>query len=65
MSDEFEVEDDIFLEAGMFYCSCGNPIEGEDASSMIQREAGREFVSCPTCDMKHFAESGSFKMDDD
>ena len=28
MSDELEVEDDVFLEAGVFYCTCGNPIDG-------------------------------------
>lgn len=64
MSDELEVEDDVFLEEGVFYCTCGNPIEADDASSLVAREEGREFVSCPACDMKHFAESGNFKLDD-
>ena len=62
MSDELEIEDDIFLEEGVFYCTCGNPIEAEDASGLIEKEAGKEFVACPTCDMKHFADSGRFNM---
>ncbi len=62
MSDELEVEADIFLEEGVFYCSCGNPIEAEDAT--IEKQAGKEFVSCSTCDMKHFADSGRFRLDD-
>ncbi len=65
MSDELEVEDDIFLEEGVLYCTCGNPIEADDAQSLIDKQAGKEFVACPTCDMKHFAESGHFKIDDD
>ena len=64
MSDEMEVKDDIFLEEGVFYCTCGNPIEGEDASSMIQKESGKQCVSCPTCDTKHFAEGGQFILDE-
>ena len=63
MSDELEVEDDVFLEDGVFYCTCGNPIEEEDASGNISREAGKEFVACPTCDTKHFAEGGRFRFD--
>lgn len=64
MSDELEVEDDVFLEQGVFYCTCGNPIEGQDASGMIKREAGKQFVACPMCDTKHFAESGKFLVDE-
>ncbi len=64
MSGELEVEDDVFLEEGVFYCICGNPIEGEDASGMIQKEAGKQFVACPTCDTKHFAKSGRFRLDE-
>lgn len=64
MSDELEVEADIFLEEGVFYCTCGNPIEAEDMSSKIGKEAGKEFVSCPSCDMKHFADGGRFRLDD-
>ena len=65
MSDELEVEDDVFIEEGVFYCTCGNPIEAEDATGLIERDAGREFVACPTCDMKHFAEGGKFRIDED
>ena len=65
MSDDLEVEDDVFLEEGVFYCTCGNPIEAEDAKGRIEREAGKEFVSCPTCDMRHFADSGHFRLDED
>ena len=64
MSDELEVEDDVFLEEGVLYCTCGNPIEAEDASGLIGKSAGREFVTCPTCDMKHFAEGGHFRIED-
>lgn len=64
MSDELEVEDDIFLEEGVLYCICGNPIEADDASGLVNRDAEREYVSCPTCDMKHFAESGKFRLDE-
>jgi hypothetical protein len=65
MSDELEVEDDVFLEEGVFYCTCGNPIEAEDASGLIEKEGGKEFVACPTCDMKHFADSGRFRLGED
>ena len=65
MSDELEVEDDVFLEQGVFYCTCGNPIEAEDATGLIERDGGKEFVSCPTCDMRHFAETGKFRLDED
>jgi hypothetical protein len=64
MSDELEVEDDVFLEEGVLYCVCGNPIEAEDAGSLVQKEGEREFVTCPTCDMKHFAETGKFRLDE-
>ena len=64
MSDELEVEDDVFLEGGVLYCTCGHPIDAEDASGLIERSAGREFVLCPTCDMKHFAEGGHFRLDE-
>ena len=65
MSDELEVEDDVFVEEGVFYCPCGNPIEAEDASGLIEKEAGKEYVACPTCDMKHFADSGRFRLGED
>ena len=65
MSDELEVEDDVFVEEGVFYCTCGNPIEAEDANGLINKESGKEFVACPTCDMKHFAEGGTFKLDEE
>jgi hypothetical protein len=64
MSEDLEVEDDVFLEEGVLYCLCGNPIESEDAGGLVEREAGREFIACPTCDMKHFAESGHFRFDE-
>ncbi len=64
MSGELDVEDDVFIEEGVLYCLCGNPIEAEDAPSLLQREAGREFIACPTCDLKHYAEGGKFKLDD-
>ena len=64
MSEGLEVEDDVFLEEGVLYCVCGNPIEAEDAGGLIEREAGKEFVTCPTCDMKHFAEGGKFRLDE-
>jgi hypothetical protein len=62
MSDEIDVEDDVFLEEGVLYCHCGNPIEAEDVSSLIQNQAGREYVTCPICDMKYFADSGKFSI---
>jgi hypothetical protein len=65
MSDELEVEDDVFLEEGVLYCTCGNPIEADDAGGLIERAGGREFISCPSCDMKHFAESGRFRLDEE
>ncbi|MFQ5790690.1 MAG: hypothetical protein ACE5JI_09470, partial [Acidobacteriota bacterium] len=64
MTDELEAEDDVFLEAGVLYCVCGNAIEWEDVRDLIAKEAGREFVSCPACDMKHFAEGGKFRIDE-
>ena len=64
MSDELEVEDDVFLEEGVFYCTCGNPMEAAEANSVIQKEAGKQFVTCPTCDTKHFAEGGEFILDE-
>ena len=64
MSDEMEVEDDVFLEEGVLYCTCGSPIDADDADGLIDRSTGREFVSCPTCDMKLFADSGHFRLDD-
>jgi hypothetical protein len=65
MSDDLEVEDDVFLEEGVLYCTCGTPIEAEDASGLIERTGGREFITCPSCDMKHFAESGRFRLDEE
>ncbi len=64
MSEELEVEDDVFLEAGVLYCLCGNPIEADDVSGLLNRDEGREYVCCPSCDMKHFAESGKFRLDE-
>jgi hypothetical protein len=63
MSDEIEVEDDVFLEEGVLYCHCGNPIEAEDASNLVQKEAGREFLACPTCDIRLFADTGKFRFE--
>ena len=64
MSEELECEDDVFLEEGVLYCACGQPIEAEDASALIASEGGREFVSCPACEMRHFAEGGKFRLDE-
>ncbi len=64
MSGELEAEADVFLEEGVLYCTCGNPIEAEDAGGMVKKEAGKEFIECPTCDMKHFAQDGRFRMDE-
>lgn len=64
MSDELECESDIFLEEGVLYCICGHPIESEDASGLIERVGSREFIACPTCDMRHFAEGGRFRFDE-
>jgi len=64
MSDDLEVEDDVFLEEGVLYCTCGNPIEADDVGGLITKEAGKEFVECPTCDMRHYAEGGQFRLDD-
>ena len=65
MSDELEIEADIFVDEGVFYCTCGNPIEAEDVSGKIEKQGGKEFVSCPSCDMKHFADGGHFRLGDD
>jgi DNA-directed RNA polymerase subunit RPC12/RpoP len=65
MSDEIEVDDDIFLEEGVLYCTCGTPVEAEEASGLLQKEAGREYIACPSCDVRHFAESGKFRMEAD
>jgi len=64
MSEDLDVESDIFLEGGVLYCICGQPIEPEEAPDLIEREGTREFLSCPTCDMKLFADSGKFELDD-
>ena len=64
MSEELEVDDDVFLEEGVLYCVCGNPIEAEDAGGLLQTEGGREFVACPACDMRHFAETGKVRLDE-
>jgi hypothetical protein len=64
MSAELEAEDDVFLEEGVLYCICGNPIEAEDAGRLLEREGGREFVTCPACDMRHYAETGKFRLDE-
>ncbi len=64
MSEELEVDDDVFLEEGVLYCICGNPIEAEDASGLIEKDGGREYVTCPTCDMRHYAEGGKFLFDE-
>ncbi len=63
MSDEIEVEDDVFLEEGVLYCHCGNPIDADDAPHLVEKEAGREFVACPTCDIKLYADTGKFRFD--
>jgi hypothetical protein len=64
MSEDLDVESDVFLEGGVLYCVCGQPIEPEEAADLIEREGSREFVSCPTCDMRHFADDGKFQLDD-
>ncbi len=64
MSGDLDVEDDVFLDGGVLYCVCGQPIEADEAQAMIEREANREFITCPACDMKHYADSGKFKLDD-
>jgi len=64
MSGELDVDDDVFIEEGVLYCICGNPVEADEARGLIESEAGREFIACPTCDMKHFAEGGKFKLDE-
>jgi hypothetical protein len=64
MSEELEVEDDVFLEGGVLYCLCGQPIEPDEAQGLIGMDSGREFITCPTCDMKHFADSGKFRLED-
>lgn len=62
MSDEIEVDDDVFLEEGVLYCTCGTPVEAEEAPGLVQKEAGREYIACPMCDVKHFADSGKFRL---
>ena len=64
MSEELDVESDVFLEGGVFYCICGQPIEPEEAPALIERDGIREFVACPTCDMRFFADSGKFQLDE-
>lgn len=64
MSEDLEVDDDIFMEEGVLYCVCGTPVEAEDAKGLIDRDEGREFILCPSCDMKHFAEGGKFRLDE-
>ena len=64
MSEELEAEDDVFLNEGVLYCVCGQPIEAEDVRGLIAREGDREFVSCPTCDMRYYADGGKFRIDE-
>jgi len=64
MSEELEAEDDVFLNEGVLYCVCGQPIEADDVKGLIAQEGDREFVSCPTCDMKYYADGGTFKLDE-
>jgi len=64
MSEDLDVESDVFLEGGVLYCVCGQPIEPDEAPSLIARDGAREFVACPACDMKIFAETGKFQLDD-
>ena len=64
MSEDLECEDDVFLEEGVLYCTCGHPIEAEDVAPLIAKLAGKEFVACPTCEMRHFADSGRFRLDE-
>ena len=64
MADGLDAESDVFLLEGVLYCLCGNPIEADDAQGLVQREQGKEYVACPTCDMKYFAETGQFQFDE-
>lgn len=64
MADGLDTEADIFLMEGVLYCLCGNPIEADDAQGWIKKEQGKEFVACPTCDMKYFADNGLFQFDE-
>ena len=64
MSDDLEVEGDVFMEGGVLYCICGQPIEQEEAVPLIETEGGKQFIACPTCDMKHWAEGGMFTLED-
>jgi hypothetical protein len=64
MSEELEAEDDVFLNEGVLYCVCGQPIEAEDVRGLIAQTGEREFVSCPTCDMRYYAEGGKFRLDE-
>ncbi len=64
MSEDLDVESDVFLEGGVLYCVCGQPIEPDEVPGLMQRDGIREFLSCPTCDMKLFADSGQFRLDD-
>ena len=64
MSEELEAEDDVFIDEGVLYCVCGQPIEAEDVRGLIARDGNREFIPCPTCDMKYFAEGGKFRLEE-
>ncbi len=62
MSEDLEVDNDVFLEGGVLSCICGQAIEEEEA--IIETEGGKQFIACPTCDMKHWAEGGVFRLED-
>ena len=47
MSDDLEVESDVFMEGGVLYCICGQPIEQEEAVPLIETEGGKQFIACP------------------
>ena len=64
MSEDLEVENDVFLEGGVLYCICGQPIEQEEAIPLIETEKRKQFIACPTCDMKYWAEGGMFRIEE-
>ena len=47
MSEDLEVDDDVFLEGGVLSCICGQALEEEEAIPLIKTEARPEVSQLP------------------
>ena len=63
MSEDLDVDNDVFLEGGVLSCVCGQSLEEDEAVPLIKTEGRKQFIACPTCDMRHWADGGLFRLD--